>query len=249
MPMKREGVKWGGAKREGVKWGGAKREGVLLFSRAPAPPAPERPGHHRAGHAHGDQRHRDPGELGCSRVARYAHHVLPHPLPNHRWEQHRSPRSSRVTQTAVHAHGADPGHGVPGCWCGPGTRRGAARHGRRSPTATTDSRPASTVPHTPAAPTLAAQSTSAIRAEWVAPNDGGEAITSYSIRWRIGSGAYADAERPDGARLRHRRAGSPIRSTAVSVRGGELGGEFGVVCGGDGEHGRGAGDAVHGAGR
>ena len=56
--------------------------------------------------------------------------------------------------------------------------------------ATTDA-PASTVPHTPAAPTLAAQSTSAIRAEWVAPNDGGEAIESYSIRWRIGSGAYA----------------------------------------------------------
>lgn len=47
--------------------------------------------------------------------------------------------------------------------------------------------PAATVASTPVAPTLTTDSTSSVTASWVAPDDGGSSITSYDLRYRVGS--------------------------------------------------------------
>ena len=188
MPMKREGVKWGGAKREGVKWGGAKREGVLLFSGVPAPPAPERPGN--VGQPTltviNDSEIRvnwdaptSPGTPITFYRIRYndgSGNTLTPQIPADQ-TQYTLTGLDASTEYSIQVRAWNM-EGRSPSWSTPSL-------------ATTDA-PASTVPHTPVAPTLAAQSTSEIRAEWVAPNDGGETISSYSIRWHIGTGAYTE---------------------------------------------------------
>ena len=47
-----------------------------------------------------------------------------------------------------------------------------------------DACPVSTAPATPAAPTVDNATQTSLRISWVAPDDGGEAITSYDLRYR-----------------------------------------------------------------
>ena len=235
MPIKRNGEVLGGLQLEGVTFGGIKRNGVLLFSGVPAPPAPERPGivgqptltviNDSEIRVNWDAPTSPGTPLTFYRI-RYndgGGNTLTPQLPV-------TPRQYTLTGLdasteysiqvrAWNAEGRSPSWSTPAL-------------------ATTDA-PASTVPHTPAAPTLAAQSTSAIRAEWVAPNDGGEAISSYSIRWRIGSGAYTEQVGLTALAYRHRGAGRGHGVRRVCARG-EQRRQLGVERRGAGEHGRAA---------
>ena len=194
------------------------------------PPVPERPGNVAQATLTGDQRHGDPGQLGCANQPRHADHVLPHPLQR-RHAATRSRPSSPSRPGSTRSRAWTPPRNTT-CRCAPGTRRGAARHGLTPATATTDA-PASTEPHTPAAPTLTTQSTSAILAEWVAPNDGGERRSrqlQHPVAHRLGRVHEGSGRRGlTAAQLRHHGAGRGHRVQRRPCSAVNDGGEFG--CG------------------
>ena len=52
--------------------------------------------------------------------------------------------------------------------------------------------PVATVPDAPVAPVLEVLGSSSIRVTWVEPDDGGDEILHYDVRYRIGQGAYVE---------------------------------------------------------